>query len=234
MFKGKTCYEKMRFSNRQSNKSSISETLPMNTISLLQRFLLRSLIPVVCSILVGMLFFQMNVFVRTYSSFQYIANAITASLFYNLLISVRRRDAYLGLVILLFLTFATARSNTFQLITRDIFCVAAIAATVVIYVRYYRNRLPGNMFYPGIVVGGLYGVLYIVASSLQLLILWVTNTGARDMSIRLLAPSTSFWGVTIGFAVGMGIAVAEKFIREPVSAAGLEKTESPEDPQSGP
>ncbi len=204
----------------------------MNSIPAFQRFLLRSLIPVVCSILIGMLFFRMSVFVRTYSSFQYIANAVTASLFYNLLITVRRREAYLGLLILLFLTFAVTRSDTFQLITRDIFAVAAIAGTVALYVQYFRDRSRGNIFYPAIVMAGLYGILYIVASSLQLMLLWVTSTEVREMSIRMLAPSTAFWGVTIGFAVGAGIMIAEKLIREPAPVAEAAKSESPEDTRS--
>ena len=181
-----------------------------NSKSSVQQFLLQSILPVFCSVLVGFIFSQDHVFDPHYSAFQFLWNAVVASMFYYLLIFARSRDAVLGFTILFFVTFLTTGSTRLAFILRDTFYIGAIGLTIFIYFKYFRHHDIQNWTYPAFVLAGLYGVIYVAASELQLGIirnLAMEHTGGDVIS---LASTSAYFGVLIGFAVGMGIALNEK------------------------
>jgi len=186
-----------------------------STGSKVQQFMLYALVPIICSIVLGFVFYQDGVFDRQHGSFQFVWSGVVASLFYYLLAFLRSRDAYLGLFVLLILTFTTTQSTHAAYILRDIFYIAAIGVSILIYFKYFRQSAHINIAYPAITLAGIYAVVYIIASEIHLGILRtfaMEDTGGSFISI---ASSTAFFGVLIGFAVGSGITFAEKLFGKP-------------------
>lgn len=182
----------------------------VSTGSKTQQFILKALIPVICSIIVGYIFYQEGVFNRYHGSFQFVWSAVVASVFYYLLVFLRPRDAYLGFLILLLLTFVTTQSTRPSFILRDIFYTMAIGVSIFVYFKYFRQGSKLNYAYPAVTLAGIYGVVYIIASEIHLGIIRyfvMEDTGGTFLG---LASTTAFFGVLIGFAVGIGITLAER------------------------
>jgi hypothetical protein len=178
--------------------------------SRVQQFVLHALAPIVCSIGVGFLFGTISVFDRHAGGFQFFWSAVVASVFYYLLIMTSARTAYLGLLVLQIATFVTTQSSSIAFILRDLFYVAGIAMAVFAYVKYSKRNVGPSLFYPAITFAGLYAVSYIVTSEIHLGI--IRGLGLHDTggSFSSLAMICAFYGVTIGFAVGAGISLADR------------------------
>jgi hypothetical protein len=179
--------------------------------SKVQQFILHALVPIICSIVVGYIFYQDGVFNRSHGSFQFLWSAVVASVFYYLLVYLRPRDAYLGLLILFLLTLVTTESTRPAYILRDIFYVAAIGASVFIYFRYFRKGADINYAYSGVILAGIYGLVYGVATVMLLAVQQAfameSTGGVIDMN---MISTTAGFGLWIGFAVGAGITLADK------------------------
>jgi hypothetical protein len=180
------------------------------TSSILQ-FLLRCVAPVTCSIAVGFLFYREIVFDRHYGAFQFLWTAVVAASFYYLLLMARPRDAALGAVILLFLTFLTTGSTHAAYVLRDIFYWGGIIASVWLYVRYFRGDGSPAYDRPGFLLGGLYAIVMIVASEIHLAVLQALAMESTGGNVVGLATTCAFFGVLIGFAVGSGFAINARF-----------------------
>jgi hypothetical protein len=180
--------------------------------SRVQLFFLQCIAPIVCSIVLGYVLYQEHVFDRHYGAFQFVWTAIVASTFYYLLTGARLRDALAGLVGLFILTFFTTESTHAAFILRDIFYFAAIAGSVYVYFRYFRRHHVASLFYIPFMFAGIYGSLYVVSSEVHLAILSALNmetTGGNTLSI---AEVTAFFGVLIGFPLGLGIEINERWL----------------------
>jgi hypothetical protein len=173
-----------------------------------QQFILQAAIPIACSILVGYLFFQDGVFSRHHNAFQFLWNGIVASLFYYLLVSVRTRDALGGFLVLFLLTFAITRSSSAVLILRDILYTAAIGGSIYLYFRYFHKAAGQNIAYPAVTLGGIYGILYVIAGQLQLAIVRNLRMEGTPWHAVGAASTSAFFGLLIGASVGAGIAIA--------------------------
>jgi hypothetical protein len=182
--------------------------------SSIQQFLLRCVAPVVCSIAIGYLLFEESVFDRHYGAFQFLWTAVVAASFYYLLLLARPRDAALGAVVLLFLTFLTTGSTHAAYILRDIFYWGGIIATVWLYVHYFRGDGSPAFDRPGFLLGGLYAITMIIASEIHLAVLRALSMETTGGTVVSLANTCAFFGVLIGFAVGSGFAINERFLGE--------------------
>jgi hypothetical protein len=174
------------------------------------RFILESILPILCSVLIGFVFYQGHVLDRHYGAFQFLWSAGVASIFYYLLLYVRPRDAFLGLAILFFLTLLTTESTQHALNLRDIFFVGAICITIFTYFKYFREHRLHDYAYPPLMLAGLYAIIYMSASEINLAIIQIfamENTVGDYLNI---ATTTAFFGVFIGFGVGIGITINEK------------------------
>jgi len=181
------------------------------TVSKIQRFILRVLVPIGCSIVIGIVFSQEYVFTRHSPAFQFLWSGTVASMFYYLLIYTRSSDALLGLILLLFLTFVTTGSTRIVYILRDIFYIGGIGASVFIYFMYFRQHSPENYAHPPFMLAGIYAICFIVTSEVNLAI--IRNFIMENMigSPVSLASSSAYFGTLIGFAVGSGISINEKY-----------------------
>ncbi len=178
--------------------------------SKVQQFILDALVPICCSIVLGFIFFGDGVFNRYHGAFQFVWSAVVASVFYYLLLYLRSRDAYLGFLLLLMATFLTTRSTSPEIVLRDIFYIGAIGVSVLVYFKYFRHAAKLNPLYTAVALGGIYGVLYIIASEIHMGIIRsfaMENTGGNVVSV---ATTTAFFGLSIGFAVGGGITLADR------------------------
>ena len=178
--------------------------------SKVREFILQAIVPILCSILVGFLFDQGQVFERRFTSFQFVWSAVVGSVFYYLLIHLRRRDAFLGFTLLVFLTFLSTESTRPAFILREIFYVGAIGLTIFVYYEYFRHNQVHNYAYPPFMLAGIYAVAYMTTSELHLAILRSLAADSIGASVVGLASTTAFFGVSIGFAIGAGIAINEK------------------------
>lgn len=184
------------------------------TGSKMQRFILRSVVPIICTITIGFLFSQEYAFNRQSGAFQFVWSGIVASLFYYLLMYVKPRDALLGLILLLFLTFVTTQSTRAAFVLRDIFYVAGIGTSIYIYFMYFKRHAADNYAYPPFVLAGIYAVCYIVISEIHLLIVRNFFEDNIYASFVGLASSSAYFGTLIGFGVGTGITLNEKFFED--------------------
>jgi len=180
-------------------------------ISKVQQFIFHALVPIGCSILVGYMFFQDGVFNRLYGSFQFLWSAVVASVFYYLLVYLRPRDAYLGLLVLLLLTFVTTGSTRPAYILRDIFYVAAIGASVLVYFRYFKKGADLHYAYPAVILAGIYGLTYGLSAVVLVAVdqAFILEGMKETMATNAIHNAGGF-GLWIGFAVGAGIAIADR------------------------
>lgn len=179
--------------------------------SKIQQFMLLCIAPIICSIAVGYLFEQGNVFNRHYGAFQFLWSAVVATMFYYLLVFLRLRDALLGLILLLFLTFLTTESTRPAFILRDIFYIGGIGLSIYFYSKYSQRGSAGNDAYPPFLVAGIYAIVSIATSEIHLLVLQALAMETPPMGTMLgLASTSAFFGALIGFAVGCGILLNER------------------------
>jgi hypothetical protein len=178
------------------------------------QFISRAIIPVIVSVIVGILLCGGEVFNRYSTASQFVYTPIIASVFYWLLVLSKPRDAYAGLFVLLVLQIILARSTTTILIFRDLFYVAEIAAAVLLYFKYFKQCAHINPFYTAVTLAGLYAAIYVTASQIHLAILRDANPQSTRETVYSMAAIASFYGSTIGFAVGAGITVADKMLAD--------------------
>lgn len=192
-------------------------------MSRVQQFMLHALVPIVCSVVVGYIFFQDGVFDRYRGSFQFLWSAVVASIFYYLLVYVRPRDAFLGLLILMLLTFVTTQSSRPSFILRDIFYVGTIGVSVFVYFKYFRKAAAMNYAYSAIILAGVYGIAYGIAVDTHLAVLQAFAMEQTGGTLHTIAFNTAGFGLWIGFAVGAGITLADRILpklgHRPVHAA---------------
>lgn len=174
------------------------------------QFILHVIIPVVCSIIIGFILCGMDIFNPNYHTFQFIDTPIIASVFYFLLVLGKPKHAWVGLFFLLVLTIFMVHSTTAILIARDLFYVAAIGAAVLLYVKYFKQGAHFNYLYPAITMAGLYSTAYITTRVIHFVILRSLGYSAVHETVLSVASTPAFYGVTIGFAVGGGITIADK------------------------
>jgi len=128
-----------------------------------------------------------------------------------MLVLARRRDAYLGLVLLFLLQLIFARSTRAAFILRDILYVGAIGLSIFLYFQYFRRLRRFRYLVPPIVLAVTYGLAYLVSREINLLILAMFSTSSFRESYLTIAESSIPFGFVIGFAVGCGLALNDKF-----------------------
>jgi hypothetical protein len=178
--------------------------------SKVQQFLLHAIFPILCSVVVGYFFFQDGVFNRQHGAFQFLWSAVVASLFYYLLVYLRPRDAYLGLLVLFLLTLATTQSTRPAYILRDIFYVGTIGVSMLVYFKYFMKAASINLAFTALILAGIYGLAYGIAAEVHLAILQAFALESTGGTLRMIGFNSVGFGLWIGFAVGAGITIAEK------------------------
>lgn len=176
------------------------------------QFILHAIIPVVCSIIVGFILCGMDIFNPNYHTSQFIHTPIIASVFHFLLVLGKPKYAWAGLFVLLVLTIFMVHSTTAILISRDLFYIAAITIAVLLYFKYFKQSAHINFFYTAVTLAGLYSAAYIITSEIHFVILRSTGCITGNEATMGIATLPAFYGVAIGFAVGFGITIADKFL----------------------
>ncbi len=177
--------------------------------SQVQKFIIQMLIPVACSVALGFILHQGEVFDYRSSSFQFVWSAVVASILYYLLVFVRTRDALIAFIVLLLVTILTMGSTRIVFIVRDLFYVGAIGLTVYLYHRHFERRAAEQFIHPAFMLAGIYAVLNTVVSELHLAILEAFGLEHSGVTFVALARVTTYFGALIGFAFGLGISIAE-------------------------
>lgn len=174
------------------------------------QFILHAIIPVVCSIILGFILCGTDIFNQNYHTSQFIYTPIIASIFYFLLVLGKPKHAYVALFVMLVITAISSHSTIAPLILRDLLYVAAIGAAVLLYFKYFKQGPQSNYFYPAVTLAGLYSVIYVTTSEIHFVTLWSLGYTPGYKTAMSMATIPAFYGVTIGFAVGGGITIADK------------------------
>ncbi len=175
-----------------------------------QRLLLDSIAPVLCSLIVGFVFFQQYEFELRSPAFQFLLSGVIAAVFYNLLNLTNNRTAFAGLIVLFFLTLLTTGSSSAEYILRDVFYVAGIGASVFICHSVFRQSQSIHPAYAPFLMAGIYGIVNIVANGIHLLLVRGFSLFEAGRTIVSLAETSAFFGVLVGFGVGAGISITNK------------------------
>jgi hypothetical protein len=169
-----------------------------------QRIVVHSLISIVCSILIGLIFYQGNVFLRTHYAFQFITAGVIGSVFFNLLRFDNLRDAVAGLFVMFIILSLLTQPSSITFVVRDIVYAASIGAAISLFYTNYFKRAKGKVLTP-VIIGMLLGGTNLVAIIILLVIgghSLVTNAGSMLITVIL--------GILIGFGIGTGILISEK------------------------
>ena len=188
------------------------------TTAKLQQLPFYCVAPVACSVVIGLIVAHGRVFHLHSTAFQFVANSIIAAVFYYLLVLSSRRNAYFGLVLLFVLAVLTTRSTRPALILRDLLAVGGIGLSMLLYHRYFRDLVDLKFFYPPILLAGIYGVVNLITSELNFQMVRMFSPAPLSASFMSVAGQSVFLGVLIGFAVGCGIALNERFAPVATSA----------------
>jgi hypothetical protein len=181
--------------------------------SKVQLFILHALVPVICSIIIGFIFYQDGIFYPYRGTFQFVWSAVVASVFYYLLVYLRMRDALLGLLVLFLLTLVTTHSTSAVYILRDIFYVAGIGVSMYLYFRYFRQSADSNYAYSAVMIAGIYGLIYgVTVAVLMAFERALALEGAGASMVTEIITNTSGFGLWIGFAIGAGITIGDRLV----------------------
>ena len=180
-------------------------------MSKLQQLVLYCVAPVACSIVIGLVFFQGHVFDRHHRAFEFVLTSVIASIFYYLLVLTKPRDAYLGIALLFLLDLIIVRSTRPAFIVRDILAVGAIGLSMLLYFRYFRQPKHLRYLSPPLVLAAIYGLVNLAALEINLLVQSMFSIWSFKGSCLTVAGNAISLGVTIGFAVGCGLALNDRF-----------------------
>jgi hypothetical protein len=160
-----------------------------------------------CSIAVGVIFFQGHVFVRTHYAFQFIANGIIGGIFYSFLRFANGRDALASLFALFVLQFLLTRPDDIWIVVRDIGFITALGSALYLFVVNYSKRGKGDGFRTPLVLSGLLGACNLLVS--VVLVLLGTHSLLAYYPILVL---NTLIGILSGAGIGAGILLAQKVI----------------------
>jgi hypothetical protein len=181
-----------------------------NSKSSVQKIVVHTILPVACSLLIGAVFFQDHVLDRHYPAFQFLWNAVVASVFYQLLLHLRSRDAFAGILLLFFLTLLTTGSHQAAFILRDALYIAAIGTSIFVYYRFSQKNFIHNAAYPPFMLAGIYAVLNSAASVIHVGIIRSLARDETEGALLKIVSTSAFFGALIGFAIGAGISINER------------------------
>ncbi len=176
------------------------------------QFLAYAILPVMSSILLGLLLCGTAIFNPYNMVAQFVTTSIIASLFYSLLVNRNVRDAYAGLFVLLVLTIVYTHSHTGIYILRTILYAAGIGAAVHLYFTYFKAGANTNYMFSAVTLAGLYAASCVISSEMYLAILRFADQYSTSQTVEGIAIINAFFGSAIGFAIGAGITVANKVV----------------------
>ncbi len=181
-------------------------------IQLIEKILLRCLLPIACSAAIGFLIAQWGRFGPYPYVLAFIEDAAVASLFFYSLIYLRRRDAYAVLLIVFLLTLLVTRSIRPTYVLRDLVNTGGIATAVLLYTRIVRNNPELQRQYYGFVFSGIMGLCNIAAWCLQLFFVQYLFSKHQPVGFLRFISFAGFIGFFAGLGIGVGIVINRKLI----------------------
>jgi hypothetical protein len=187
-------------------------------ILLIQQIVLHSILPVICSSLIGFLFYRWRVFSPYSPAFQFVQVAAVASIFFYSLVYARTRNAYAVLLILFLLTLLITRSTRPMWILRDLVETGGIAAAVLLYARLVRTNSVLQHQYFGLMFSGIFGLCNTIAWSLQLFFVQYIFSKHQPVNLISFISMAASYGFLIGLGVGVGIVINRRVLDDFKSA----------------
>jgi len=174
------------------------------------QFFLHLIVPVICGLVLGFLFFGTEVFDTHSDKCQFLAVPLIASAFYFLLAFGDSRNAFAGLIVLYFINSLLTGSTTAIFIVRDVLYLVGLAVAVYGYSTYFHKSAHGNYLYTAVTMSGLCALTQIIASIIQLGIVRAAGFTSPITTVVSLASYSAFHGTMYGFAIGSGITISDK------------------------
>ncbi|MCL5267155.1 MAG: hypothetical protein M1469_03510 [Bacteroidetes bacterium] len=189
----------------------------MDTSRKIQQFLLRSLIPFACCIVVGLIFFPKDIFRPHMAAFQFVDSGIVASLFYNMMVFLKPRRAYVGLLFLYVMQLVLDGPLNPIAVLRDVCYIGGIGVAIVLFIRYFKPNLYTGYLYSAVTLAGLYPLVFIVATEINLVVLktfgvpLIPYVAVMVQTSYMFAPGVLL-ALLVGFAAGVGIELSERLV----------------------
>ena len=187
----------------------------MKPLSAKLSFILRaSAIPVVCSIIIGLVFYQSRVFQPHDHAFIFVADAAVGALFFFALRVLTIRDA-LGLLFVVYLLYMGPLTHAFEYGATLPFTLffASVPLAVYVYHTMIFSRHHWENLFPPLILAGFWGSTTILARlcvDLPRVAFWQRYFLDYPM---LILPDV-LMAIAVGFGVGVGFFLVD---REPVS-----------------
>ena len=176
------------------------------------QFVLHVIIPVICSIIIGFMLCGVEIFDQHSITSVFIQTPIIASVFYFLLTLGKPKGTYVGLFVLLVLTFIVDHPTTSVFIFRQLIYFIEIVIAVFLYFKYFRQRANTNYFYTAVTLSGLYATICLTISQVHVSAFKLLGLDDGRITAWTLATHSAFFGAAIGFAVGGGFTIADKLL----------------------
>jgi hypothetical protein len=169
----------------------------------------RSLVSILCSLILGFIFYRWSIFRWNFPSFQIVAFAIVGSLFFFTL-RIHKRNAF-ALLLVLFVIQAgllTSSQRFSILLSNLVFYVAIAAALFIFFVTFYRKTAKLRNLHP-LVLATLSALAFAVATVIMELIEGGVSmmSGAQMLSIVRFNSTNGF---LVGLGIGLGILIVDK------------------------
>jgi len=181
-------------------------------IRLLERILLLSILPTVCSTAIGFVFFRTSALNIHLPTFEFVHVAVVASVFFYSIVYLGKRNASAVFLLLFLLTLLLTRSTRLMWVVRDFVDTCGIAAAVLLYERIVRESSGRRREYFGFLFSGILGVCCILAWSLQFVFVQYLYRAHEPMKYLSLVYMAGFLGFFVGLGIGIGIMLNRKLI----------------------
>ena len=179
----------------------------------LRQEILRALIVTASGILVGFALYGNAVFVSTLMPSQFTVCSGTAGIVYTTLKSKKRRKEWAMLIVWYAIYTGQQSMYNSSVLIRSLTCIAGMTFAVLVYnrivIRPFANRMVLRPIFAAAIVALVNGLLAIALEFIAYMVYHVPFKIQLDTVM-----SNAHMGAIIGFAIGIGIEIAEYLIRK--------------------
>jgi hypothetical protein len=185
----------------------------------LQRIFVYSLVSSVCSIVIGAVFYQESVFLRTHYAFQFVTSGILGSVFLSMLRFANAKDATATLLGLFVCQFLVTRPSGMWFIFRDVAFVAALGSSLYLFFVSYFKKGRGEGLLTPVLIGALLGACNLLASVVLILV------GGRSLTENVPVMLVNvILGMLIGIGIGTGVLLSDRIAGTKIAVSGNEQS----------
>ena len=174
----------------------------------LTEIVIRSLISLVCCMVIGYIFYQSRIFNRHANTFSIPVEGLVGSIFfYSMHINIKNAFAALLVLFVIDSAFITHATRLTYLL-RDLFCIGALIVAIYIFYQFFYNKSQYERWLEPLILSALVATFTLVAT----LILVIINNPLNVVTLQWV-----YYIAKLYFLIGLGIGVGIILTEEPYS-----------------